>query len=267
MSIPQRIFKYEAFSTQSIENLKAHRVYFSSPKNFNDPYDCAVNPIVSVPSEDEVEEIRQYYIDKPTTSEEARRIFEAMPAEEFQKMIHRAGTDGMASAVDRFLNERGVSCFAERHDDLLMWGHYGGRYKGFCLEFSTSHMPFLEAQQVTYTNKIPQTSIKPFLTGLGKGKVQDFFTIKSESWAYEREWRVFHQQAGTFYHYEPESLTGIYFGPLATDESLEIVALIMQGQNPNVKFYRGFQSRTAFKVDFQEFTYLSHLEAKSRGLI
>ncbi len=87
------------------------------------------------------------------------------------------------------------------------------------------------------------------------------------SQAYEREWRVFHQQAGTLYHYEPASLAGIYFGPLASDESVEIVSLIMQGQNPSVKFYRGAQSRTAFKLDFQEFKYLSHLEAKSRGLI
>jgi hypothetical protein len=267
MSIPQRLFKYEAFSTQSIENLKAHRIYFSSPRNFNDPYDCAVNPVVSAPSEDEVEEIRQHYLSKPSTPEEARRAFETMPVEELQKMLHRAGTEGMASAVDRFLNERGVSCFAERHDDLLMWGHYGGRYKGFCLEFSTNQMPFKEAKQVQYLKEIPQTSVKPFLTERGMEKVTDFFTIKSESWAYEREWRVFHQQAGTLYHYEPESLAGIYFGPLASDESVEIVSLIMQGQNPSVKFYRGSQSRTAFKLDFHEFTYLSHLEAKSRGLI
>jgi hypothetical protein len=267
MNVPKQLFKYEAFSTQAIENLKAQRIYFSSPRNFNDPYDCAINPKVEVPTVEEAEQIRKHYLSKATTPEEIKRQFEGMHVAALQGMLQRLGEEGMASAVERFLNERGVSCFSEKNDDLLMWGHYGGRYKGFCLEFSAEYMPFREAKKVLYLDGIPSTSVAPFLTGLGSNDVVDFFTIKSASWSYEKEWRVFHQVAGTLYHYESEALTGIYFGPHATTESIEIVSLIMRGQNPNVKLYHGTQNRTAFKVDFRQFEYLPHVEAKSRGLL
>ena len=209
---PARLYKYEAFSAQALENLKAHRIYFGSPLGFNDPYDCATNPIVLTPSIEEAELIRAHYLKKENASEAIKREFEHVPTRELQEMLQRAGAEAMTSSVARFLKERGVSCFSERNDDLLMWGHYGGKYKGFSLEFSTEHAPFNRAEKVEYADKVPRANVTPFLTGAGMDAVKDFFSVKSASWAYEKEWRVFHQVVGTLYHYEPQALTGVYFG-------------------------------------------------------
>ena len=40
MEIPNKLYKYEFISEHSIKNIKNNQIYFNSPKNFNDPYDC-----------------------------------------------------------------------------------------------------------------------------------------------------------------------------------------------------------------------------------
>jgi hypothetical protein len=223
MKRPAKLYKYEAFSTQALENLKAQGIYFGSPLGFNDPYDCATNPVVLKPSPHEVESIRQHYLTDETTPQEAKLKFEQMPVDELQEMFQRAGVDAISSNVERFTRERGVSCFSEINDDLLMWGHYGGKYKGFCLEFSTDHMPFSTAKRVNYVHRVPEISVLPLLTDSSSDNLDaaaNFYRVKSKSWKYEKEWRIIHKDVGTLYTYKAEALTGVYFGPEITGEAL-----------------------------------------------
>ncbi len=267
MTLPPRLYKFEAFSAQALENLKAHAIYFGSPLGFNDPYDCATRPHVLRPSEVEAELIREHYLTKEELPIQVRREFESASSGALQDLLLRAGEGAIQSNIEHFLKQRGVSCFSERNDDLLMWAHYSGKYKGYCLEFSTQFAPFSNAKQVEYHKEIPETSVAPFLLDQQLDKAVDFFCVKPQSWAYEREWRVFHQHAGTRYHYEANALTGVYFGPEISDEALEIICLILRGQNSSVKFWSSRRSKTEFKVEFEEFNYINHLEAKRLGLL
>jgi hypothetical protein len=124
MNLPVNLYKYEAFSTQSLENLKAQRIYFGSPLEFNDPYDCATNPIVSQLSPEDAKEIREHYLNKESITQEEKLKFEQMPVDSWQEMLQRVGAEEISSAIVRFGRERGVSCFSERNDDLLMWGEF-----------------------------------------------------------------------------------------------------------------------------------------------
>lgn len=40
------------------------------------------------------------------------------------------------------ISKKGVCCFSEKWDDLLMWAYYADGHKGFCLEFDTNYEPF-----------------------------------------------------------------------------------------------------------------------------
>jgi hypothetical protein len=263
---PFCLYKYEPFSAQALENLKAQRIYFGSPLGFNDPYDCATNPIVLKPTAEEAESVREYYLNKELPPEQAKQQLLEMSVENLQIMLQRLGNSAIESAITAFLHERGVACFSERNDDLVMWGHYGGKYKGFCLEFSTELAPFSNAKPIYYSERIPQASVIPFLNGGEVDAVQDFFSVKSASWAYEKEWRIFHEKVGTLYHYEARALTAVYFGPEVSEEALEIIALVLRGQNPDVKLYKGERSQTEYKVIFNEFKYFTYLEAKELGV-
>lgn len=50
-------------------------------------------------------------------------------------------------------------------------------------------------------------------------------------------------------------------------QALEIVCLILAGQNESVQFWEGRRSQEEFKVLFTPFTYTSYLEARKLGLV
>jgi hypothetical protein len=258
---PKRLYKYEAFSERSLQNLKAQVIFFGSPKNFNDPYDCALTPVITPPSDAEVESIRTSFLNQPF-SQKAIAKFRTPSTQDLRGLFLRSSETTIKDAQKRFA-AHGISCFSEVNDDLLMWSHYGGKYKGFCLEFDTSHPPFEKMRKVSYSKKMPHIDVATLVLKEDFEAIMDLFSTKSTSWAYEREWRVLHAEAGTPYHYPAECLTGIYFGPEISSEALEIICLVLQGQNPHVKFWKGLRSKTEFKVQFEEFAYTPYLKARS----
>jgi hypothetical protein len=268
MPVPPRLYKYESLSPRSLENLKAQILYFGSPLRFNDPYDCALTPNIRTPSDQEVEQIRSAYpVADPQIPPQERAELATASTDALRQLFLRVGHSALSRAVADFLKRIGVTCFSERNDDLLMWSHYGGRYKGFCLEFATAFPPFEKIMKVTYRKDLPAIDLAPLLASDNYDQVLELFCTKSEAWGYEAEWRAIHAQAGTRYTYPTECLTGVYFGPDISRESLEIICLILGGQNETVKFWCGKRSTTEFKVVFEHFTYTPHLEAKRQGLL
>ena len=110
-----------------------------------------------------------------------------------------------------------------------MWSHYGGKYKGFCLEFDTASEPFHRIHRVQYVPKLPPFTIEETMFDSKFEPVLELFCTKSEAWKYEREWRSIHAKAGTEFGYPSSALRGIYFGPDIDAESLEIVCLVLAG--------------------------------------
>lgn len=229
-------------------------LYFNAPKNFNDPYDCRILPDIKTPTDEDVESIRGQYLSEFEVGSPIREQAKTASIDRLREMFINSAKNIAAQKVKEFSETRGVSCFSEKCDDLLMWAHYGDNYRGFCLEFDTSH--FEKLQKVTYSNDLPMFDPVPILSH--QFEASDFmsmFTSKSSSWAYEKEWRFFHAAAGTLYYYPPEALTGVYFGPEIRRVALEIVCLILKGQNETVTFWEGKKGGTQFKVDFEQFIW------------
>jgi hypothetical protein len=266
MAAPQLLYKYEAFSLQSLENLKNQVIYFGSPKNFNDPYDCALCPSIAEPSDEDVERIRAHYLAQAETPEALRRKFQRATVSALRVIFLRSGQSALDEHVQKFLSQNGVSCFAERPNNLLMWSHYAEHHKGFCLEFRTDTETFQKLLPVKYKAQMPSFDLVPMLCDNDYGQVLDLFCTKSSDWAYEREWRALHKHAGTAFTYESEALSGVYFGTEVSPSMIEVIALVLAGQNEKVKLWKGTRSRTKFAVDFEHFTYTSHIEAKRLGL-
>ena len=266
MTPPRFLYKYESFSAQSLLNLKKQIIYFGSPLGFNDPYDCAITPHIIEPADSELVEVRDAYLKQHDLPPRARREFEQFSMIELRGALTRAARAAFQQIVGEFLSKRGLACFSELNDDLLMWSHYGGKYKGFCLEFDTSFEPLLKVNSVRYLPALPQLSLAAILLDRDFHPVLELFCTKSEAWRYEHEWRAMHHVAGTEFCYPAAALTGIYFGPDIEQQSLEVVCLVLAGQNEAVKLWKGARSTSEFKVVFESFTYTSHLEAKRQGL-
>ena len=46
---------------------------------------------------------------------------------------------------------------------------------------------------------------------------------------------------------------------------IEIVCLIILGQNPNVKFYKALKGTASYEVTFKEFCYTSHVDSVNQS--
>jgi hypothetical protein len=266
MAVPPRLYKYEPCNGRTLQNIKGQILYFGSPLNFNDPYDCALTPNFRAPTDDEVESTRAFYLSQGRLTDLQREEFEKKTTDDLRGLFLRAAREALEQQISEVLRNRGITCFSERNDDLLMWSHYTGRGRGVCLEFDTQIEPFSKTRPVRYVSALPQLDVADILMQGNLDPVLDLFCTKSSSWRYEREWRALHRIGGTQYIYPAAALTGVYFGPDIDGESLEIVCLILAGQNESVKLYRGSRSTTEFRVLFEEFTYTSYLRAKKMGL-
>jgi len=258
---PAYLYKYVDLSLQTLKNLKGQVLYFGSPIDFNDLYDCALTPKINPPSDEEVEIIRRAQLQLADSKTSFPKGFETLSTSELREALMNGADSALKEIIQTFNKTNGATCFSENKDDLLMWAHYGGSNKGLCLEFSTAKEPLTKIIKVKYTNTLPNVDLVRLLIN-SIDTMQLLFCTKSIFWEYEYEWRAFHAEAGTEYGYPPEALTGVYFGPDIDRQSLEIVCLILRGQNEHVKFWEGTRSTTEYKVQFKEFTYKSHLEAK-----
>lgn len=266
MDKPKIIYKYQNFSSESLRNLKSQSLYFSSPLKFNDPYDCAISAGIKELSDNEVNTIRESYIKKKDVPKQVKEEFLSANNHNLRLLLNKIAESFITNYRNEFLKNRGITCFSERNHDLLMWSHYGGRYKGFCLAFSTELEPFNKMKKVEYQIDMPKIDLLPILVNDDYEQIIQLFCIKSDSWSYEKEWRSIHKVAGTLFTYESSALKGIYFGPDIELTSLEIICLILRGQNEGVEFWQGTRSPNKFEVNFTKFDYTSYLEAKKLGL-
>jgi len=267
MKVPPRLYKYQSFSELTLTSLKTQSIYFGSPAKFNDPYDCSMIPRIAKQSPKKLEKFRSNQLRRTDIGLKARKELEGIEHEKIAAILEKTALDVFESQISQFQKSSGVSCFSETKNNLLMWSHYGGKGTGICLEFDTTFEPFTKKRKVYYSNKPPQIDPVKLLCTDNFDSVLDVYTTKSNHWSYEREWRVIHKEAGTNFTYEPEALVGIYFGTEISFASLEIVCLIVQGQNPNVKFYRGSRSTSEYRVNFEEFEYTNYAKVKKRGLV
>lgn len=262
IEIPEKLYKYQSFSLNTLMNLKSHSLYFGSPNEFNDPYDCAIITSLDDPTLSDIEIIRQHELNNKETPSKHLITLGELDSQELKRIWMKNAKKAILDIKDKYFNNMGVTCFSELKDDLAMWAHYGGKYKGFCLEFDTNRTTFERVQQVKYVERMPSLNLVRLMLEDDDQILQTLNCRKSIVWEYEKEWRIFHEHAGTKYTYEPEELTAIYFGPDIEPQALDIICLIMNIQNPRVEFYEGKRSDREFKVEFTKAEYTPYSEVK-----
>lgn len=262
MSLPKKLYKYEAFNTYSITKLKNQQIYFRRPADLNDPFDCAISLKSTPLSQGDYQAIydRFYQEASDKLALQSKYITNGAINDKFKRDMDKGIIKAFEDRKRINLFERGVSCFSEKYDDILMWSHYADGHKGFCLEFDTKYEPFSKARKVEYAEEIPSINRVDAILDDIESDFMKMITTKYCCWRYEKEWRIFHLESNKFYGYPGEALTGVYLGSEMNFAHLEIIALILQGQNPNIKMYKAIRDSTKFAVDFQEVAYTPHIE-------
>lgn len=187
-----------------------------------------------------------------------------------------------------------LTCFSETYESILMWSHYANQHKGFCIEYDFKELGLDNSVTrfifpVIYQNSIfdmkdyMPDSNKEFVNVLKKymGKIQPedilkglelpqsttktnnmvlFYNalIKSEVWAYEKEWRYVFLYKNIKYKSiflpvpKPKA---IYLGAMASKENCE--KILELGKEKNINIYK-------MEIKSSEFALESNLIQKCR---
>jgi hypothetical protein len=253
-NLPPYLYKYQPYNIQTLDNIKDRYIWFSKPDDFNDPFDCSINF-----SFDDLTEIDWEYLyqkareawEKNKESNPSMAAFFAgdEPSPNFKKVYSENLKARTKIRLEKEFKQRGVACFSEKVDDVLMWSHYSDGHRGFCLEYDTRFLPFSKAVPVEYSEAYPTINPTQDINNL----LIQLATTKSIGWEYEKEWRIFYEMGNKEFGVAVDALTGIYLGCEMPYVHKEVIALVLR--DAPTKLYEARISETNFEIEFEQVEY------------
>jgi hypothetical protein len=238
------------------------RVYFPSPLQFNDPFDC-FPPFLLGGDVNDPEFVKELARD------EARMIAESgIGAEEVAALRVSQGVpiEKMADAVREntvkaIRDDTRVLCLATEQRHPLMWSHYASSHSGICLHFRCGpDNLFGLARQVLYVEERKAVLIPLKQSG---DEITDRLVFeKAKFWDYESEYRVIGHTDTTVdwgetfdesgrVAFPPESLCGITLGMRISDPDRATITAMAAAHKPAIPVWQATESHGRFWIDVQ----------------
>jgi len=266
--IPDRLYKYRAFSDLTVQTLVSDELFFADPSTFNDPLDA--RPILrSDLKACELEKLLRELVAARVVAEmevaaRSLKIKIGTATEHIEKLsFHEAekviGVIRIKSGGRSKLSERdqirllkkdiqeellktysdGVFCLAEKSDCPLMWSHYGDQHKGICIGYSVPEAAISKVSKVAYDKNrvVVVRDIVAMLARDGEAKQRVDHAVrfwKAPEWKYEKEWRVVGDRGLNTNILE---LDEIVFGLRCEDEVKFVLIEAMKKRSRKVEFY------------------------------
>jgi len=137
-----KIYRYRILNNYSLNALSKFELSFTSPSEFNDPFDCFIKY--------NVDDIIKYFNDnlnlkkilieydyyycnkkKPTYEELSEYISNYNHNLIFKPLIEEYCLSALKTVRDYFF----VACFSENVNNTVLWAYYANDSRGFCLEY------------------------------------------------------------------------------------------------------------------------------------
>ena len=201
------LYKYRACNQNAISILENHELYFSSPKNLNDPYDCQIDVITTLN-----EALAEFDLSNAPIYRRDTIIEAINEIKRDSKIVHK---------IQERVNNQAICSFSLLRDNALMWAHYADSHRGFCIGFNPQYtheytkegFDKIIPQQVIYTDRNPFSPVldmivsttfssippKKYLSteALYKSIALSAVSTKSLPWSYEKEFRYVRVQDGS----------------------------------------------------------------------
>jgi hypothetical protein len=262
---PKIIYKYRSWSDEyGKKALSEFQLYLSSPKDFNDPFDCRIPVNFKVLSKEEI----ILYAEKMTTKHKSTLLKRGLNLEnEKSKIIQRLTTDiekiqkENEEIAFRDYDERfGILSLSTKWDDILMWSHYGDKHYGYCLGFNEKALRDSEIFGLGGIVSYPKTREYPLIHPLKQDEPEAHFLNshhKAIDWLYESEYRL-----TKFYYpnipskqdrqinFDPKHLAEVIIGLRTPEKHREEIIDICKANE--IKVYQAHQVEFKFQIDRKE---------------
>ncbi|RCI80652.1 DUF2971 domain-containing protein [Brucella anthropi] len=275
--IPERLYKYRAFSNRTLDSLIADQLFFADPGTFNDPLDSKPSLATDLDA-DALADILARLVEQRVSAEmtaaaktikyrgpktlshiaaHSRRRAEQMIAE---IRYNATNPDYEIDDPARFLfgqyveeellrrYDKGIVSLAGRSDCPLMWSHYGDQHKGVCIGYSVPQSAASDLHKITYggSRLIEASTVAAMLDGddNARRKVDEaVLTRKAMDWRYEREWRLIGPRGP---HDSPLELEEVVFGMRCSHTVKFAIVRALERRHRQVKFYEIRERRGRF---------------------
>ena len=181
---PASIYKYYSDRIEKIETVKAGKMWYSAPCNFNDVFDCDF----MIDEEKIFNSALEMIPDKRGVRPESPMWRQLNQTIDQEIRVLKTNLDHMKTVI-------GISCFSESYDSLLMWAHYANNHRGMCVEYD-----LLEINRRLRFSPVPviYSSERPLFHAFNQDTIKadtlsvfiESLTSKSPEWSYEKEWRI-----------------------------------------------------------------------------
>lgn len=204
----KKLYRYRAFNTIKggcfYDELNG-RAVLSSPRYFNDPYDCELcfglditNSIIDRAMW--ISLLEDYFF---LTYEQKDKILKSdSPVKAVEDIVQESGykfesdlssiiNNKLKECKDKIRNAIGVLCLSEKNDSMLMWSHYAKNHTGYCIEyvFEENDEYYDKLYCVRYVEDRYVISEED-VQSERKDWLYKAVCYKSNVWEYEREWRI-----------------------------------------------------------------------------
>lgn len=256
------LYKYRPFGVSSLRALCDGEVYYSDPKEFNDPLDCSPTLINDVEL-DELESLCHKMIMNKSGKESADKEiqnYRYLSTEygdykvdkEVAAYYVRMIADEVKRQLDLIMKSRGVFSLASQWDSPLMWSHYADQHKGICIEYDISSAVFEKPKNVDYEGGRGisiSTLIDWFINNseAAKNEIEyNYFYTKAGQWEYEGELRYVSETQGA--RPAPFHISSIYFGMRCEPSVIASIVKLMNGAESKINFFQTYAGADSFEL-------------------
>lgn len=237
--LSQFIFKYRNIdSTKKI--LDNNSLWFSSPNDFNDPFDCQIVPNTN----NTLDEIESFL-----RSNSEGRINESQIKNLAKETFETPGKwkSIIEQTFDKIVNKSGVCCFTKNEKNLLMWSHYTESHKGVCLKFDILKDTdfFVYPLPVNYRDDYPDYNH----LGNRQTLVNDIVLSKSNDWSYEQEIRVLKIHENGLIPFKKNALIEIIFGCKTPKREIDEIISLSVTKGYTIKFKQAKKKNREFALE------------------
>lgn len=261
---PISIYKYREFNQYGWDIVKKHKVFFSSPKSFNDPRDCRVPILAERGTKKQMYNKTLGFLKEryPQLSRRERKQNAKMQAEVmYSRRNDEARKQEYRKSIYETTEDVGIFSASEINNNKLLWSHYSGGHTGFCVKLNTDKLvgsvlkyllqgciPIFKS--VEYLDNIP--SINPYKMTDEEIFMNIFFT-KSLDWAHEREYRIMvFEKPNTLYTLLPNSIEHIYLGSECSIENQCEMIKTIKELPYNIKLSKVFYDELNYDIYFEQ---------------
>jgi len=246
----KHVYKFQPISPLTIDALNNGYLYFPTPSQLDDPFDCLF-------------------------------AFDFGGSEE-DNLPFRSGAHDIGEGVRVARESIGVLSLSKINNHILLWSQYSDGHKGICLKFKTyyhdekPHFTFEEShfnkdnssgtyilpiQDVTYETLLPA----PIKLG-NIGDFDRFLLTKHEDWSFQKEIRIAtdfkHLRGNQKVKYKKEFLEAIIFGMKTSHEDIILIDDIVKkhfiSEGFEIKYYKAQQIKSEYAIEVKPFSILSN---------